>query len=73
MDFVDLYVWIQTVAPEQLPPAPFEAAPGVTVKDPPRWLAALQQDGRLGPNGARARYGAIQADLRRVYELAGDR
>lgn len=69
MDFVNLYEWIGTITPDTLPPAPFESGAGGRVTDTAKWLASLQSDARGGPKSPRARWGSLQADLRRVYEL----
>jgi len=49
--------------PAPLPAAPFSIGPGRTVTDAAAWLARLRTDALGGPTGARARYGALQADL----------
>jgi hypothetical protein len=69
MDWLDLYEWIQTVSPEDLPPAPIALGPQITVTNTAAWLRSLQQDAKLRGKAPRARYGALQDDLRRAYEL----
>jgi len=69
MEFLNLYEWVQTVTPDMLPAAPFAASDGVTVLDSGLWLESVQAEARCGPAGPRAKYGAIQADMRRIYEL----
>lgn len=64
---VNLFEWIQTVRPEQLPEAPFSTAPGQTVCDGAGWLRAVQRDAILGNESPRARWGALQEDLRWIY------
>ena len=49
--------------PAPLPSAPFSIGPGRTVTDAAAWLARLRTDALDGPTGARARMGALQADL----------
>lgn len=61
--------WIMTVTPEQMPDAPFELHPGVTVVDSARFLASLQRDASLGPTGPRNKWGSLQADLERLHYL----
>lgn len=53
-----------------LPPAPF-ALDGLhkTVTDAGRFLAALRRDVAMGPDGPRARTGALQADLEALAEV----
>jgi len=43
------------------------------VSDPDRFFSSLAADIASGPNGVRARNGAIQDDLRRLRELFGER
>ena len=69
MDFVNLFEWIGSITIDALPSAPFESGAGGRVIDAAKWLASLQSDARGGPKSPRAKYGALQADLRRVYEL----
>jgi hypothetical protein len=58
--------WFLETAP---PSEPFELSPGVTIADPSRWWAAIRSDIFAGPHGPRARYGAVQGDLRRLAGL----
>ena len=52
------------------PPAePFELSRGVTVIRPALWWTATRRDIAAGPGGPRARYGALQQDLRRLAAL----
>ena len=67
MDFVNLFEWIQTVRPEALPER-FTVNYG-EVTGRTKWLEALQADATYGPDGPRAKWGAVQADMRRVWEL----
>lgn len=53
------------------PSEPFELFPHVRVIHPGRWWGGLKADIAAGPKGARARYGAIQADLKRLAEILG--
>jgi len=58
---------------DDLPAVPFTLQPGVTVLSAERFLTWLQADIRRGPLGPRARYGALQGDMRRPREiLTGD-
>ncbi len=58
--------WFSTTTP---PAEPFELVPGVVIMDPARWWRSIRSDIECGPNGPRARYGAVQGDLRRLYAL----
>ncbi len=60
-----LVEWFErTPAPAQ----PFRLAPGVFVARPAHFWEALRRDIAAGPNGPRARYGALQSDLRRLHD-----
>lgn len=57
---------------EARPPArPFELMPGVTVMQPARWWTSIHADIAEGPRGPRARWGALQANLRRACRVSG--
>ncbi len=61
-----LVEWFErTPAPDQ----PFQLFPGVFVARPAHFWEALRRDLAAGPDGARARYGALQQDLRRLAAL----
>ncbi len=61
-----LVEWFErTPAPAQ----PFQLSPGVFVARPNHFWEALRRDIAAGPNGPRARYGALQEDLRRLAAL----
>ena len=60
--------WFQATEP---PTEPFELFPHVKVIHPGRWWKTLKTDIAAGPKGPRARYGAIQADLKRLAEILG--
>jgi hypothetical protein len=75
---VDFYQWVETMAPGDLPRGPFRFSVGtddrrhecnITITNPAKWLLSLQTDARRGDEHPRARYGALQEDLRRLYEL----
>ncbi len=51
------------------PVAPFELCRGVTILRPALWWTATRRDITAGPSGPRARYGALQQDLRRLAAL----
>lgn len=51
------------------PGEPFEISKGIVIARPAVWWAALRQDIAAGPRGPRARYGALQQDLRRLASL----
>jgi hypothetical protein len=52
------------------PPAePFPLYPHLTIIAPARWWEATERDIAAGPGVARAMYGSLQNDLRRLAEL----
>ena len=59
-----LIAWFRTATP---PAEPFELCRGVTILDPARWWRSIEGDIEFGPNGPRARYGAVQRDLRKLH------
>ncbi len=61
-----LVEWFErTPAPTQ----PFQLSPGVFVARPAHFWEALRRDIAAGPSGPRAKYGALQQDLRRLAAL----
>jgi tubulysin polyketide synthase-like protein len=56
----------------ELPQAPFHLARGIEVTDRERFCAAIRQDIAAGPRGPRARWGAVQTELRRLAALRAD-
>ena len=65
-EMVGLIRWFLGTHP---PTEPFELSRGVTIIRPALWRTATRRDISLGPNGPRARYGALQQDLRRLAAL----
>ncbi len=65
-----LIEWFLTTSP---PRAPFTLTKAVVVAHPARWWEALRRDIAAGPHGPRARYGALQQDLRRLAALMKSR
>lgn len=57
-----LIAMLEQLQPEDLP-AEFRIRPGITVKHPARFLAALRADVAGGPAGLRARFGVLRMDL----------
>ena len=53
------------------PTEPFDLFPYVRIIHPARWWRHLGVDISAGPKGPRARYGALQKDLKRLAELFG--
>jgi hypothetical protein len=65
--------WVLTLAPDDLPPAPWKPCPWKTIIDNAVFLAALQAECRLAPRVPRANTGVLQADLRRLREAVQDK
>ena len=60
--------WFLTTTP---PEGPFQLYPHVHVARPAGYWRSMRANLRLGPGGPRARWGALQKDLRRLGELFG--
>ena len=65
-DTAALARWFLTAVP---PAEPFDLCRGVTILDPARWWQSIRADIAAGPTGPRARYGALQGDLRKLNAL----
>ena len=63
IDTNELIAWFLTTTP---PAEPFELCRGVTILDPARWWQSVRSDIESGPAGPRARYGAVQNELRNL-------
>ncbi|HUE13433.1 MAG TPA: hypothetical protein VMR25_04655 [Planctomycetaceae bacterium] len=68
---LELVEWFRAVR-DRFPQSSFWLWPWCHVSDPNRFFAALDLDVVSGPNGPRARRGALQDDLRRLRELFGE-
>ena len=55
--------------PGAMTTAPFTLRPGCRVEDPVRCVGQLRADVVDGPGGPRSRTGALQEDLRRLYQM----
>jgi len=51
---------------QEAPSEPFHLQPHLRVVDPCKFFSSLRQDIGKGPAGARAKYGALQDDLRKL-------
>ena len=70
VDLAALADWVLLLAPDDLPTTPLEfGGHYCVVVDRCKFIASLQTDIRRGASGPRARYGAIQSDLRRLRDL----
>ncbi len=63
-----LIEWFMRTEP---PAEPFPLYPHLTIIAPGRWWQAIKRDIAAGPGVARAMYGALQNDLKRLAELFG--
>ena len=66
-DFVNLFEWIQTVKPEDLPRAPFGFHKERYVVNVEKFLNSIKLEAY--PGSPRAKYGTLQKDLRRLFEI----
>ena len=64
--------FVLLLTPDDLPAEPFELNPWTTVVDRTRFLKWLQADIRRGETGPRARLGALQTDLRHLWQRLRD-
>ena len=67
-DVLVIIEWLRNPDP---PAEPFRLDQVVSVSDPPLFWRTIKGDIAAGPTGPRARYGAIQDDLRRLSALFG--
>ncbi len=65
-EMAELVRWFLGTHP---PNEPFALTKAVVVLKPALWWTATRRDIAAGPNGPRARYGALQSDLRRLGAL----
>lgn len=61
--------WAEGLEPAYLPPVPFSLRPGIRVMGAEKFLAKLQEAIAQGPDGPRARTGALQEDVRNLKTL----
>ena len=66
-----LTVWISWFMEAEPPMEPFELHKAVMVARPALFWKALKGDVLAGPAGPRAQTGAMQADIKRLFELFG--
>ncbi len=67
-EMAELIVWFLQTPP---PTGPFELCRGVTILRPTQYWTYLKADIARGPGRARGFTGALQDDLRKLYELFG--
>ena len=63
----DLYGWALEISAPSLPKT-FELYPMVRVTDSAKWLGSIKADINT-PKRPRAKHGALQADLKRLFEV----
>jgi hypothetical protein len=61
--------FVLLLAPDDLPPAPFQFEPWAVIVDPTKFLRALRANILAGPGGPRNFYGAVAGDVRRLRDL----
>ncbi len=67
-DLAPVVEWFLDATP---PAEPFKLKQGVTITDPARWWRDIARDIAAGPEGPRARYGALQDDVTRAWQMFG--
>ncbi len=67
-DLAPIVEWFLSAEP---PATPFKLKQGITITDPARWWADIIADIAAGPEGPRARYGALQDDVMRAWQMFG--
>ena len=67
-DLGSIMAWFRSATP---PAEPFLLKQGITISNPQRWWADIIADIGDGPEGPRARYGALQDDLWRAWQMFG--
>ena len=67
-DLAPIVTWFLSTEP---PAEPFSLKQGVTISSLQRWWRDIEADIAAGPEGTRARYGALQDDLMRVWQMFG--
>lgn len=72
MKFVELVDWALSLEPSDLPEVPFQLNVCTKVTGKKIFLEALKRDIRKGIKGERARFGALQDDIRNLYKLIED-
>jgi hypothetical protein len=75
MDNKQLYPlmdWALTLKPEDLPSAPWKLRSCVTTTDNEKFLTSLQRDIRKGPTSPRAKYGALQEDVIKIWNVINE-
>ena len=65
----ELASFVLALTPGDLPPTPFQLTPWAKVLDSARYLVWLKRDIVMGSDSPRARYGALQTDMRRLLDV----
>ncbi len=67
-DLAPIVEWFLSADP---PAEPFILKPAIRITNPQRWWHDIKLDIAAGPAGPRARYGALQDDLWRAWQMFG--
>ncbi len=67
-DLASIVEWFLGATP---PAEPFKLKQGITISNPQCWWRDVALDIARGPEGPRARYGALQDDLNRLWRMFG--
>jgi hypothetical protein len=65
----DLAAFILQLTPADLPPTPFHLTPWARVLDSARYLVWLKRDVAMGAKSPRARWGALQRDMKILRDI----
>tara|TARA_R100000655_G_C2969002_1_gene190052 strand:- start:250 stop:498 length:249 start_codon:yes stop_codon:yes gene_type:complete len=68
-----LMSWALNLEVGELPPTPWTFYSCLVVDNNEKFLKAIKQDIQHGPNGPRAKTGAIQADVIRIWNKIGNK
>ncbi len=67
-DLAPIVEWILSADP---PAEPFILKPAIRITNPERWWRDIAADIAAGPEGPRARHGALQDDVTRAWKMFG--
>ncbi len=67
-DLAPIVKWFLSADP---PAEPFILKPAIRITNPARWWRDIALDIAAGPEGPRARYGALQDDVTRAWKMFG--
>ncbi len=69
MNMQELIDWALALEPCDLPDVPFQLHKSQVVIGKDKFLTSIKRDIKKGPKGARARFGALQSDVKALWEI----